>query len=136
MINPMLFIGPTSLFSGTDGKSGPLGSATRELRWTNLLGDFLEGEASVFEPLPKTCFVKQKMQYTCSNYDYYAKPLLLYYAKPLLQMGRRSRVGRLVAIFLYSGCYTWQYCTEIIFERIQSEWDKFKRPGIDRKRSW
>ena len=72
------------MLSGTDGKYGPLESATRELgrainlRRTNLLGDFLEGEASVFERLPEKCFVKQKLQYTGSNYDYYASTRAFY----------------------------------------------------------
>ena len=84
IIPSVLFIGLTSMLSGTDGKYGPLESATRELgrainlRRTNLLGNFLEGEASVFEPLPEKCFVKQKLQYTGSNYDYYASTRAFY----------------------------------------------------------
>ena len=41
------------------------------LRKTNLLGDFQEKEAKVFEALPETCFRRKKLHYSGSNFDYY-----------------------------------------------------------------
>ena len=42
------------------------------LRGTDLLGDFQQKESSLFEKIPKTCFLKQDLFYTGSYYDYYA----------------------------------------------------------------
>ena len=59
-------------------------SATEELgkginlRKTNLLKDFQEREASVFEPLPSSCFIKKKLHYSGSNFDYYASTKAFY----------------------------------------------------------
>ena len=39
---------------------------------TNLLGDFKEREASIFESFPSQCFKKEKLNYTKNHYEYYA----------------------------------------------------------------
>ena len=77
MLYPLLlFICLTASFRGTRAESGD-SSDTEELgkginlRKTNLLGDFQENEAKVFEALPETCFKRQKLHYSGSNFDYY-----------------------------------------------------------------
>ena len=57
--------------------TGELGKGIN-LRKTNLLGDFHEGEASVFEPFPSTCFINKKLHYSGSNFDYYASTKAFY----------------------------------------------------------
>ena len=50
---------------------GELGKVIN-LRGTDLLGDFRQEESSLFEKIPKSCFLKQDLFYTGSYYDYYA----------------------------------------------------------------
>ena len=45
---------------------------------TNLLGDFQEGEASFFEPLPLTYFRRTRLHYSGSNFEYYPSTKALY----------------------------------------------------------
>ena len=56
------------------------------LRKTNLLGDFQENEAKVFETLPETCFKRQKLHYSGSNFDYY-KSTKSFYSKMAASAG-------------------------------------------------
>ena len=83
----LLFICLTATFRGITSDSKPDSdpdSDTEELgkginlRKTNLLGDFQESEASVFEPLPSSCFIKKKLHYSGSNFDYYANTKAFY----------------------------------------------------------
>lgn len=84
MIIPLtLFICLSATFRGIRADSKP-DSVTEELgkglylRKTNLLADFQESEASVFERLPSSCFVTKKLHYSGSNYDYYASTKAFY----------------------------------------------------------
>ena len=45
---------------------------------TNLLGDFPDGEASFFEPLPPTCFRRTRLHYSGSNFEYYPSTKAFY----------------------------------------------------------
>ena len=58
---------PVTKLDGTD----ELGKAIN-LRGTDLLGDFREDEASVFQSIPSKCFSRQDLFYSGSYYDYYA----------------------------------------------------------------
>ena len=88
MIIPLvLFIWLTATFRAITADSKPNNnpdSVTDELgkginlRKTNLLGDFQENEASVFELLPSSCFIKKKLYYSGSNFDYYASTKAFY----------------------------------------------------------
>ena len=84
MIIPLtLFICLSATFRGIRAESEP-DSVTEELgkglylRKTNLLADFQESEASVFERLPSSCFVTKKLHYSGSIYDYYASTKAFY----------------------------------------------------------
>ena len=83
IISLILFGCLTTTFRGIRADSKP-DSATEELgkginlRKTNLLKDFQEREASVFEPLPLSCFIKKKLHYSGSNFDYYASTKAFY----------------------------------------------------------
>ena len=58
---------PVTKLDGTE----ELGKAIN-LRGTDLLSDFREDEASVFESIPSKCFSRQDLFYSGSYYDYYA----------------------------------------------------------------
>ena len=61
----------------TDSAIEELGKGIN-LRKTNLLGDFQERQASVFEPLPPTCLIKKELHDTGSNFVYYASAKAFY----------------------------------------------------------
>ena len=79
----LLFICMTASFRGIRAESTD-SSDTEELgkginlRKTNLLGDFQENEAKLFEALPETCFKRKKLHYSGSNFDYYASTKSFY----------------------------------------------------------
>ena len=68
----MLFICLTATFKGISGDSDTqeLGKGVY-LRKINLLNDFQEKQASVFESFPSTCFLKKDLHSTGSFFDYY-----------------------------------------------------------------
>ena len=80
----VLYICLSATLNGITADSKPEDGVTEELgkginlRKTNLLGDFQESEASVFEPLPSNCFIKKKLHYSGSNFDYYASTKAFY----------------------------------------------------------
>ncbi|KAJ7391627.1 hypothetical protein OS493_017324 [Desmophyllum pertusum] len=79
----MLFICLTAIFTpnvrGTQATSETeeLGKVIN-LAKTNLLGDFKEREASIFESFPSQCFKKEKLNSTKSHYEYYASTKAFY----------------------------------------------------------
>ena len=84
MICPLLlFIFLTTTFRGITSESTDTSDTDElgkgiNLRKTNLLGDFQEREAKVFETLPETCFKRQKLHYSGSNFDYYSSTKSFY----------------------------------------------------------
>lgn len=98
------------------------------IRKTDLLGYFQESEASVFEPLPETCFIKKKIGYTGSIFDYYAN-IQAFYTKVAVGAGLDASLESSFSV----GFYPQQCRGRSRFKRIHGEWSLFKHSRIDRK---
>lgn len=81
------------------------------IRKTDLLGYFQESEASVFEPLPETCFIKKKIGYTGSIFDYYAN-IQAFYTKVAVGAGLDASLESSFSVGFYP-----QQCREEVDSR-------------------
>ena len=73
----LLFYLSVAIRANTNTDIDELGKGIN-LRKVNLLSDFQENEASLFEELPSSCFKRTELHYSGSQFDYYASTKAFY----------------------------------------------------------